>query len=356
MLKLHGQALAQRVVKHRVAGGVVEIREDDRVPFGESRGSVKVEVGRRRNDGGKRNSSGYRHGLGGDGPTPPRARAVLGFGVPFHALQVVSNVCGALIARLAIGLQTLGDDALERRRFVEAQLDRRYGPRPFRHFIEHQPECPEIGAVIDRFSAGLLRSHVRRGAENLAASSRGGEHRALVVRVGFAHLGDTEIENLRVTAIRDEDIGGLDVAMNDARVVCGIERVRDLDAEGKQDVERQTAIGDSVSQRGALEVLHDDEGAAILLADIVNGADVGVIQRRRGPRLAAKPAESVGLASQFFGQELHRDEPMEPFVLRLVDDAHPARADPLEDAVVGYGAAEQRVEAAVQRSSRFERR
>ena len=35
LLKLHGQALAQRVVKHRVAGLVIELREDNRVPVGE---------------------------------------------------------------------------------------------------------------------------------------------------------------------------------------------------------------------------------------------------------------------------------------------------------------------------------
>ena len=37
LLKLHGQSLAQRVVKHRVAGLVLEIREDNRVLLGERR-------------------------------------------------------------------------------------------------------------------------------------------------------------------------------------------------------------------------------------------------------------------------------------------------------------------------------
>ena len=37
LLKLHGQSLAQRVVKHRIAGLVLEVREDDRVLLRESR-------------------------------------------------------------------------------------------------------------------------------------------------------------------------------------------------------------------------------------------------------------------------------------------------------------------------------
>ena len=35
LLKLHGQSLAQRVVKHRIAGLVVEIREDNGVLLGQ---------------------------------------------------------------------------------------------------------------------------------------------------------------------------------------------------------------------------------------------------------------------------------------------------------------------------------
>ena len=104
-------------------------------------------------------------------------------------------------------------------------------------------------------------------------------------------------------------------------------------------------MDDSVLQRGAFEILHDDKGAAILLADIVNGADVRVIQRRRGSSLAAKATQRVRVASQFVRQELHRDNPMEPLVLRLVHDAHPARADLLENAVMGRGPADQRVHA-----------
>ena len=37
LLKLHGQSLAQRVVKYRIAGLVLEVREDDRVLLRERR-------------------------------------------------------------------------------------------------------------------------------------------------------------------------------------------------------------------------------------------------------------------------------------------------------------------------------
>ena len=44
LLKLHGQSLAQRVVKYRIAGLVLKIREDDRVLLRESRRPVKIDV------------------------------------------------------------------------------------------------------------------------------------------------------------------------------------------------------------------------------------------------------------------------------------------------------------------------
>ena len=94
-------------------------------------------------------------------------------------------------------------------------------------------------------------------------------------------------------------------------------------------------------QRAALQILHGDEGAAVLLADVMNGADVGMIQRGRGSRLALEPAQRLSVARQIVRQELQRDEAMEPGVLRFVHDAHAAAAELLDDAVVGEGLADQ---------------
>ena len=45
------------------------------------------------------------------------------------------------------------------------------------------------------------------------------------------HLGQAEIENLGVSALGDKDVSGLDVAVDDAFGVSGVERVRNLDGE-----------------------------------------------------------------------------------------------------------------------------
>ena len=46
-----------------------------------------------------------------------------------------------------------------------------------------------------------------------------------------ANFGEAEIENFCVAALGDEDVGGFDVAVDDACGVGGIERFGDLDAD-----------------------------------------------------------------------------------------------------------------------------
>ena len=83
LLQLHGQSLAQRVVKHRIAGLVVEIGQDDGVLVGESGGAMKIEVCRgeqRQNGRGGRNPF---PGICGGGclPAPAPARRRIASGV-----------------------------------------------------------------------------------------------------------------------------------------------------------------------------------------------------------------------------------------------------------------------------------
>ena len=98
--------------------------------------------------------------------------------------------------------------------------------------------------------------------------------------------------------------------------------------------------GDAVLQRHAVQKLHGDEGLAVLLADVVNRADVGMVQRGRGLRFALKTVERLRIARDIFGQEFQRDEAVQARVLGLVDDAHAAAAELFDDAVVRDGLAD----------------
>ena len=62
-----------------------------------------------------------------------------------------------------------------------------------------------------------------------------------------SQLGKSEIQNLRLPAIGDEDVGRLDIAVNDALAMGYVERVGDLDADVEQLVGATARPGSSRS-------------------------------------------------------------------------------------------------------------
>ena len=141
----------------------------------------------------------------------------------------------------------------------------------------------------------------------------------------------------------DEDVCGLDVAVHDALRMGGIQSVGDLDAHVEKLLQVHGAVADAVLQRGALEKLHGNEHLPGALADLINRADVRVIQRRRGASLTTEPFEDVGFAGQFRREEFQCGGAAELSVLGFVHHAHPAAAHLLQDAVVRDGLPDQGV-------------
>src|SRR6202049_335831 len=98
-------------------------------------------------------------------------------------------------------------------------------------------------------------------------------------------------------------------------------------------------------QRHTVEKFHHDEGLAFTLADFVDGADVGMIQGRRGTSFPAEAFERLRVSGNIFRQELQGDEATKLRVLGLVDHAHPTAAKFLDDAVMRDGLADHSVDA-----------
>ena len=96
----------------------------------------------------------------------------------------------------------------------------------------------------------------------------------------------------------------------------------------------QWTAADQVLQGRAIHELHGDEGAAFLLADVVDRADVGMIERRGGPSFAAKTLQGLRITGHVIGKKLEGDETAQARVLGLVHHAHPAAAKLFQDAVV----------------------
>ena len=72
----------------------------------------------------------------------------------------------------------------------------------------------------------------------------------------------------------------------------------------EQQARLERTASDAVLQRRAFQKLHRDEGLVFVLADFVNGADVGMIQRGGRARFAPEAFQSLWVMRKFVGKEL----------------------------------------------------
>ena len=123
-------------------------------------------------------------------------------------------------------------------------------------------------------------------------------------------LRETEIENLHA-ALGEQDVAGLQVAVDDAFLVRGVERVQDLLGQCERLSERHRSV-----QRLAFDVLHDE----VVGADVVKRTDMRMVHRRDGPSLTFKTLTERCVT------RLDGDQPIEARVSRLPNLAHAASA------------------------------
>src|SRR4029450_4790539 len=96
-------------------------------------------------------------------------------------------------------------------------------------------------------------------------------------------LSQPEIQNLRLSAIRDEDVRWLDVPMDDPRSRSGIQGIGQLRAQFQDFVGFKAPLTrESCLECLSPEQFHHDEGLALVIADFVNRTNVGMIQSGGG--------------------------------------------------------------------------
>ena len=81
----------------------------------------------------------------------------------------------------------------------------------------------------------------------------------------------------------------------------------------------------------ALEVLHGDVRQALVLAELVDGDDVAVVEPAGGLGLALEAGDQLGVADRGLAHHLDRGQAVDRRVPALVDHAEGAAADLLED-------------------------
>ena len=210
------------------------------------------------------------------------------------------------------------------------------------HLVQHAAKRPDVRALVDRQPARLLRTHVRGGAEQAAlerAVQLGRREREawrdLVAQFG---LGEPEVEHLHATVGRQLDVLRFEITMNDATLVCGIERIGDLPRDrqrlGDRECTRDASIGgttQALSERGSFDELQHQGWRAGVLLDAVDLSDVRMIERGEDTRFPIEARAALGIGDPLRRQNLDRDVAAEPAVATAVHRPHAAHAqEPLD--------------------------
>ena len=212
---------------------------------------------------------------------------------------------------------------------MSADVAAENGRDPGRHLVEHDAEREQIGARVELFAARLFRRHVRDRAHGAARA------RQVVFRRGAI----ASAWRWRPPIRRRCRFAGVRFARPKSRIFAGPRSTRKMFAglmsrctipfecarRGRRRSECRSPGapnldrlgGDAVLERLALEQLHGDERPALEFSDVVNRADVRMIERRRGARLAAKPLDRLRVLGDVVGKELQRHVPAEAGVLAL---------------------------------------
>jgi hypothetical protein len=133
-------------------------------------------------------------------------------------------------------------------------------------------------------------------------------------------------ENLRLAALGDEDIGGLDIAVDDALRVRRVQRVGHPRGQVQPHSEAQRPAGNPLLKCLPLQEFHGDEAMAVVLADFADRADVRMVQCRGCAGFAEKAFEGLLVARNLAGKKLQRDSAAERDVLSFLD--HPIPPPP----------------------------
>ena len=143
---------------------------------------------------------------------------------------------------------------------------------------------------------------------------------------------DSEVEQLHA-ARRQDDVGGLDIGVNDATTMGSVESISDLSGVLERLTDRYGPLGKTVGERFTVEKLHDQVVDAIVTADIMQCADVRMIESRHRTCLVLEPLSPSRVAARITGDDLDGDSTIETRIRCAIHLPHPAPANSGHDLI-----------------------
>ena len=183
-------------------------------------------------------------------------------------------------------------------RFIEPDLEQvhRVERSPAgEQFVEEDAERVDIGTRIhiDGAQLGLFRADVGRGPDELSDGREG----RLRGEVALGRLGDAEVDHLGhgdIVVQGDENVRGLDVAVDDALEVRVLDRMADLDEKAQALVGRQIVRVAKGRDRLPADQFHDEiRPTGVGGAGVEHLRDIRMIHHRQELPFGLEPGDDL---------------------------------------------------------------
>ena len=204
------------------------------------------------------------------------------------------------------------------------------GPLAGEQLEQAHAQRPDVRALVHDVAGGLLGAHVGGGAEHRAhcGGADAGQHRVPVRLLGDHRPREAPVHHLRLAERAEQDVVGLQVAVDDAAVVGVGHRLAGAEERPKQPHPAgQAALFCQQHRQGPPpDDPHGVPGPSVVVAaGVEDRHDAWVVERRRDPRLSLEPHR--GRAVRVAARGLEGDLPAELVIFGEVDGAHPALAE-----------------------------
>ncbi len=192
------------------------------------------------------------------------------------------------------------------------------------HFIENHPERKDVRSRVGFVALHLLRGHVLQGPQYRAF---GGDIRILQSREFNnpirRQLRQAEIQQLG-SRFGQHDVVGFEVSMDYSVPMDLIESVADFHSKLHYITCRQRSLFEPACQCLSFQMFHDEVIKPILVPDVMNHANVGVVQIRYGLCFTSEALLQVRTLRNILEKNLDCNRAVQAKVCGFIYRAHPA--------------------------------
>ena len=169
---------------------------------------------------------------------------------------------------------------------------------------------------------------------------------AVILALGVDPLGQSEVGDVGLALAIEEDVRGLQVAVEDASLVRVMDGAGDIGQQPRGRAGVGGEFGQAIGEATAVDQLHAEIAVVAVGAHLMDGDDIGVVERGDGLGLEPEPP-AVVVAGQPAGQDhLERHGAIQTQLAGREHDPHAAAGDlagalmvtEVADGVAGRGA------------------